>query len=57
MPKKEIILTVRVDEKMDRAIENLATKDDRTTAWMVRKLIEEALIARGIFDKDKETNR
>ncbi len=57
MPKKDVVLTIRVDEEMSRAIQSLAEEDERTTAWMVRKLIGEALTARGVFNapKDKRT--
>jgi predicted transcriptional regulator len=51
--KKDIILTVRVDEKMYSLIHSLAKKDDRTHAWMIRRLLEEALQARGLI-KDKK---
>ena len=51
--KKDIILTVRVDEKMFSHINNLAKKDDRTNAWMIRRLLEEALQSRGLI-KDKK---
>ena len=54
MLKKDMILTIRVDEEMDRAIQTLAEEDERTTAWMVRKLIEEALIARGVIKAPKQ---
>ena len=54
MPKKDVILTIRVDEEMDSAIQTLAEADERTTAWMVRKLIEEALVARGVLKAPKQ---
>ena len=46
--KKESMLSVRVDIATAEAIKELAKKDDRTVAWMARKLITEALEARGI---------
>jgi hypothetical protein len=52
--KKDIILTVRVDEKMYSQIHFLAKKDDRTQAWMVRRLLEEALQARGLIKAKKQ---
>jgi predicted transcriptional regulator len=51
--KKDIILTVRVDEKMYSHIHTLAKKDDRTHAWMIRRLLEEALQARGLIKAKK----
>lgn len=47
--KKEVVLTVRVDSEVDEAIRSLAQKDDRTVAWVTRKLITEALEARKII--------
>ena len=47
--KKDIVLTVRVDEKMYSVITRLAKKDDRTVAWMSRKLIEESLQKRKLL--------
>ena len=52
--KKDIILTVRVDEKMYSLIQSLAKKDDRTQAWMTRRLLEEALQARGLIKAKKQ---
>lgn len=43
---KDNIFTVRVDQEMRSAIESLADKDERSAAWMIRKLLEEALVAR-----------
>jgi hypothetical protein len=51
--KKDIILTVRVDEKMYSHIHTLAKKDDRTHAWMIRRLLEEALQERGLIKANK----
>lgn len=47
--KKEIVLTVRVDSKVNDIIRSLAKKDDRTIAWTTRKLITEALEARKLL--------
>ncbi len=52
--KKEVILTVRVDEDMNSAIQGLADDDERAVAWMVRKLLEEALSARGVYKTKKK---
>ena len=52
--KKDIILTVRVDEKMYSLIQTLAKEDDRTQAWMTRRLLEEALQARGLIKAKKQ---
>jgi predicted transcriptional regulator len=52
--KKDIILTVRVDEKMYSLIQSLAKEDDRTQAWMTRRLLEVALQARGLIKAKKQ---
>jgi len=44
--KKTILLTVRIDEKMHELISTEANSDERTIAWMARRLIKEALRAR-----------
>ena len=41
--KKEIILSVRIDEEMYAQIRKLAESDDRSMAWVARKLMESAL--------------
>lgn len=46
--KKEVVLTVRVDAETDQAIRAIAEEDERTVAWVARKLITEALVARGV---------
>jgi hypothetical protein len=46
--KKTIVLTVRVDEEINSVIQTLAEEEDRTVAWIIRKLIDEALEARGL---------
>ena len=51
--KKDIVLTVRVDEEMYTLIHAEANKDERTIAWMVRKLISEALQAKGLIKPTK----
>ena len=51
--KKNIILTIRIDEEMQEVIKTLAETDERTIAWISRKLIEEALQARGILKHKK----
>ncbi|MBI5345488.1 MAG: hypothetical protein HZB83_09185 [Deltaproteobacteria bacterium] len=52
--KKEIIITTRVIAEIKEIIQSLADKDDRTLAWMVRKLIVEALDARGLLKKERK---
>jgi len=47
--KKEVVLTVRVDSETDDIIRSLAKKDDRTVAWITRRLITEALEARNLL--------
>ena len=54
MKKKEVVLTVRVDADISQIIRTLAEKDDRTVAWMARKLIMEALEHRKLL---KNTER
>lgn len=54
--KKETIITFRLPSKTKAIIESLADKDERTTGWIVRKLITEALEERGLLKskpKDK----
>ena len=45
--KKEHSLTVRVDEETYNAIDAWAKSDERTRAWMIRRLLEEAIDNRG----------
>jgi len=45
--KQDVILTVRVNSEVNNIIRNLAKDDERTVAWMARKLIIEALETRG----------
>jgi len=47
--KKEVVLSVRVDSDIDDILRTLAGKEDRTVAWVVRKLIVEALEARKLL--------
>lgn len=47
--KKEVVLSVRVDSDIDDILRTLAGKEDRTVAWIVRKLIVEALEARKLL--------
>jgi predicted transcriptional regulator len=47
--KKEVVITVRVDSETDEIIRSLAKKDERTVAWITRKLITEALEARKLL--------
>jgi predicted transcriptional regulator len=50
--KKEIVITARVDSDIDKVIRELAKKDDRTIAWVTRKLISEALESRGLLKNE-----
>ena len=47
--KKDTIITVRVTAEIKSIVQSLAEEDDRTLAWMTRKLLMEALEARGLF--------
>ena len=51
--KKEVIITARVTPETKDIIQFLAVKDERTLAWMVRKLLLEALETRGLPKKQK----
>lgn len=52
--KKEIIITARITSEMKEIIQSLADNDERTVAWMVRKLLIEALTARGLLETKKK---
>ena len=47
--KKEVVLTLRVDTEINNAVRLLAKRQDRTVAWMARKLIIEALEQRKLI--------
>ena len=51
--KKEVIITARITSEMKEIIQSLADKDERTVAWMVRKLLIESLTARGLLKTKK----
>jgi len=51
--KKEVIITARITPEIKERLQALADKDERTLAWMVRKLLMEALEARGLLKKQK----
>lgn len=55
--KKDIVLTIRIDGQLDKTLQSLAEKDDRTIAWVARNLILEALEAHGLWDKKKKVKR
>lgn len=52
--KKDTILTVRVDEEVHSIIHSLAKKDEKALGWMIRRLLEEALQARGLIKAKKQ---
>lgn len=47
--KKEVVLSFRVDENLDDVLRALAEKEDRSVAWVIRKLVIEALQARRLL--------
>jgi len=51
--KKEVVITARITPETKEIIQSLADKDERTLAWMVRKLLLETLEARGLLKKQK----
>jgi predicted transcriptional regulator len=50
--KKQSIITARVTHEIKETIQSLADRDERTLAWMIRKLILEALEARSLLKRD-----
>ena len=55
MGKKDVVITSRISSEMMEIIKSMADDDDRCMAYMVRKLLSEALEARGMVGKkDKE---
>ena len=55
--KKIYVITVRVDSQINEAIHALARADERSVAWVTRKLITEALKNRKLLklQDDKKT--
>ncbi|MEK6766816.1 MAG: ribbon-helix-helix protein, CopG family [Planctomycetota bacterium] len=53
--KKETIITFRLPSEIKSIVESLADKDERTTGWIVRKLITEALEARGLLKSNPKS--
>ncbi|WDE06681.1 hypothetical protein SG34_007190 [Thalassomonas viridans] len=47
--KKLSVLTVRVEPDVQEAISLLAEEDERSVAWVTRKLLREALEARQLL--------
>jgi len=52
--KKEIVITARITVEMKEIIQSLADKDERAIAWMIRKLLTEALETKGLLKKTKK---
>jgi predicted transcriptional regulator len=50
--KKEVIITARITHEIKETIQSLADRDERPLAWMIRKLIVEALEARRLLKRD-----
>lgn len=55
--KKDTIITVRVTAEIKSIVQSLAEEDDRTLAWMTRKLLMEALEARGLLVPETKRNK
>lgn len=55
--KKENIISIRVDAETKGIIQSLSKADDRTTAWMARKLMMEALEKRGLLKKKSKPSK
>jgi len=53
--KKDAVVTTRVPAEIKAVIQSLAEKDERELAWVIRKLLIEALEARGLLDKQKSS--
>mgnify|MGYP000338747739 CR=1 FL=1 len=47
--KKVSVLTIRVESEVYEAIHLLALEDERSLAWIARKLLREALAARNLL--------
>jgi predicted transcriptional regulator len=47
--KKEVVRSFRVDSDIDDILRTLAEKEDRPVAWIIRKLVIEALDARRLL--------
>jgi len=52
--KKIIVITVRVDTETAEAIQTLARADERSVAWVTRKLIVEALKTRKLLSDNQQ---
>ena len=52
--KKNTTIGVRVDDNMLNIVAHISEAEDRPLAAMTRKLIEEALIARGLLKSKKK---
>ncbi len=50
--KQEVVITARISPEVKEIILSLAEDDERTLAWTVRKLLTEALDARGLLKKE-----
>lgn len=53
--KKEVMIAARITAEMKETIQSLAERDDRTLAWMVRKLLTEALEKRRLLGSKKSS--
>jgi len=53
--KKDAVITTRVPAEIKAIIQFLADQDERDLAWMLRKLLTEALEARGLINKEKSS--
>lgn len=53
--KKETVITLRLPSEIKAIIQSLADKDERTLGWTARKLITEAIEARGLLNPKSKT--
>ncbi len=55
--KKEVVITARVTPEIKDIIQSLADEDERALAWMIRKLLIEALENRGLLKPERKSKK